>query len=146
MPVCDIKCTRHTNRSTHRQPAHTTRDKHNWRVNAGDDATLVSEHQHADPQRERGEVALPTQLKGLWPPCQHNLSSTLGPPSLAASPFASLSSPLPPTRVYFCQLPYSCLHSVFAPTHKTFLVRADEALPPTAGTPGKMVNRHTSFC
>lgn len=52
----------------------------------------------------------------------------------------------PPTRVYFCQLPYSCLHSVFARTHKTFLVRADEALLPTVGTPGKMVNRHTSFC
>lgn len=55
-------------------------------------------------------------------------------------------SPFPPTRVYFCQLPYSCLHSVFARSHKTSLVRADEALPPTLGTPGEMVNRHTSFC
>ncbi|KAK1883821.1 L-cysteine S-thiosulfotransferase subunit SoxA [Dissostichus eleginoides] len=36
------------------------------------------------------------------------------------------------------QLPYSCLHSVFARSHKTFLVRADEALLPTVGTPGKM--------
>lgn len=61
--------------------------------------------------------------------------------SLSLSP-----SRLSPTRVYFCQLPYSCLHSVFARTHKTFLVRADEALLPTVGTPGKMVNRHTSFC
>lgn len=106
----------------------------------------ASEHQHAAPQREKGEVVVPTQLNGLWPPCQHNLFSTSGPPSLAASPFPSLPLASPPTHVYFCQLPYSCLHSVFAHTHKTFLVRADEAVPPTAGTPGKMVNRHTSFC
>lgn len=33
-------------------------------------------------------------------------------------------SPLPPTRIYFCQLPYSCLQSAFARTHETFLVRA----------------------
>lgn len=107
---------------------------------------LASEHQHAASQREQEEVVAPTQLKGLWPPCQHNLFSTSGPPSLAASPFPSLPLASPPTRVYFCQLPYSCLHSVFAHTHKTFLVRADEALLLTVGTPGKMVNRHTSFC
>lgn len=108
----------------------------------------ASEHQHAASQREEEEVVAPTQPKGLWPPCQRNLFSTSGPPSLAASPFSPpCVSPLPPpTRVYFCQLPYSCLHSVFARTHKTFLVRADEALLPTVGTPGKMVNRHTSFC
>lgn len=85
-------------------------------------------------------------MKGLWPPCHHNLFSTSGPPPLAASPFPFLPLASPPTRVYFCQLPYSCLHSAFAHTHKTFLVRAGEALPSTVGTPGKMVNRHTSFC
>lgn len=114
----------------------TARDKHD--SSAGDEATVVSdcasvchthfpatEHQHASPQREEGEVVVPTELKGLWPPCQHNLFSTLGPPSLAASPFPSLPLASPPTRVYFCQLPYSCLHSVFACAHKTFLVRAE---------------------
>lgn len=89
---------------------------------------------------------VPAELKGLWPPCQHNLFSTSGPPIACVSPFPSLPLAFPPTRVYFCQLPYSCLHSVFARTHKTFLVRADEELPPTVGTPGEMVNRHTSFC
>lgn len=106
---------------------------------------LASEHQHIASQREKEEVVVPTQLKGLWPPCQHNLFSTSGPPSLAASPFLSLPLASPPTSVYFCQLPYFCLHSMFARIHKTFLVRADEALLPTVGTPGKMVNRHTSF-
>lgn len=105
----------------------------------------ASDHQHAAHQRGEKEVVVLIQLKGLWPPCQHNLFSTSGPPSLA-SLFPSLALASPPTRVYFCQLPYSCLHCVFARTHKTFLVRADEALPPTVGTPGKMVNRHTSFC
>lgn len=127
---------------------HIARDKHDG--GAGSEATVVSdrayvcecmymrlyvthththfaasEHQHTAPQREKGEVVVPTELKGLWPPCQHDLFSTLGPPSLAASPFPSLSLASPPTRVYFCQLPYSCLHSVFARTHKTFLVRAE---------------------
>ncbi|AWP15302.1 Hypothetical protein SMAX5B_003624 [Scophthalmus maximus] len=35
--------------------------------------------------------------------------------------------------------------SVFAPTHKTFLVRADEALPPTAGTPGTISRPATAL-
>lgn len=94
----------------------------------------------------KGEVVVPTQQKGLWPPCQHNLFSTLGPPSLSDSPFPSLPLASPPTRVYFCQLPYSCTHSMFAHTHKTFQVCVDEALLSTVGTPVEMVNRHTSFC
>lgn len=77
----------------------------------------ASEHQHAAPQKEEGEVVVPAQLKGLWPPCQHNLFSTSEPPLLATFLFASLPLASPPTRVYFCQLPYSCLHSVFARTH-----------------------------
>lgn len=95
---------------------------------------------------EKREVVVPVQLKGLWPPCQHNLFNTSGPPSLAASPFSLSASRLSPNPCLFCQLPYSCLHSVFACTHKTSLVRADEALLPTLETPGEMVNRHTSFC
>ncbi|MEQ2212740.1 hypothetical protein XENOCAPTIV_004303, partial [Xenoophorus captivus] len=70
----------------------------------------------------------------------------VGTPVARASPFPSLPLAFPPTHVYFCQLPYSCLHSMFAHTHKTFLVRANEELPSTLGTPGEMVNRHTSFC
>lgn len=69
-----------------------------------------------------------------------------GTPIARTSPFPSLPLAFPPTRVYFCQLPYSCLHCLFAHTPKTFLVRADEALQSTVGTPGGMLNRHTSFC
>lgn len=62
---------------------------------------------------------VPIQLKGLWPPCQHNLFNTSGPPLLTASPFSLSASRLSPNPCLFCQLPYSCLHSVFACTHKT---------------------------
>lgn len=95
----------------------------------------------------------PAQPKGLWPPCQHDLFITSGPPPLAVSPsFSPLTPrgppvplrlvstpppppPPPPTRVYFCQLPYSRLHSAFARAHKTFLVRADEAPAADCGHP-----------
>ncbi len=143
--ICDVKSTNNTNTRADTE-THAVGDKHGgeWMQTARPQLCvcvcqthfLTSEHQHAAPQREKGEVVVPTQLKGLWPPCQHNLFSTSRPPSLAASLFPSLPLASPPTRVYFCQLPYSCLHSVFARTHKTFLVRVDEALLPTVGTPG----------
>lgn len=61
----------------------------------------ASEHQHAASQREEEEVVAPTQPKGLWPPCQRNLFSTSGPPSLAASPFSPpCVSPLPPRPAF----------------------------------------------
>lgn len=109
------------------------------------DVCICMQHQQTAPQRVEGEVVVSTQQKGLWPPCQHNLFSTRD-PHCSLHLFLSLPFASPPTHIYFCQLPYSCLHSTFANTQKTFLVRLDEALLSTVGTPGELVNRHTSFC
>ncbi|TNN81171.1 hypothetical protein EYF80_008505 [Liparis tanakae] len=107
----------------------------------------ASEHRHSGSWEVagRGRGARSAE-RPLAPMPARSLQHSGTPVALCVSPSLSASRLLPQPRVYFCQLPYSRLHSAFARTHETFLFRAGEALPPTAGTPGKMLNRHTSLC
>lgn len=106
----------------------------------------ASEHQHGASRREKGEVVAPTELNGLWPPCQHDLFSTSGPPSLHAFLFPSLPLASPPNPHLFLSASIFLSSKRVCPYSRDISSPCDEALLPTVGTPGKMVNRHTSFC
>lgn len=83
---------------------------------------------------ERPLATMPSQsLQHFGTPAARCISLSLSASRLSPNPRLFLSASIFLSSQRVC--PY-----------KTFLVRAGEALPSTVGTPGKMVNRHTSFC
>lgn len=106
------------------------------------------------------------QPKGLWPPCQHNLFITSGPPSLAAflsftppppTPCPPVSGrPLPPLPLAAAAISNPRLFlsaSIFSSSQRVCPCSQDISSACRRGTGCrlwaplvKMVNRHTSFC
>lgn len=109
-------------------------------------AVFAFEPQHQASHREKQEVGASTELIGLWPPCQHDLFSTSGPPSLDAFLFPSLPLASSPNPHLFLSASIFLSSKRVCPYSRDISSPCDEALLLTVGTPGKMVNRHTSFC